>query len=153
MLYRLAADGVAGIHLAWVLIVLLGLVLILVGAARGWAWVRSPWWRGLHLGMILLVIARATLWSDECPLTTWERDLRSLGGQENYEGSPVGWFLHAVIHPPLPTAVFPVIYIAFGTLVLATFWFVPIRWQSSESETESALSSETPQVGPFPSSD
>lgn len=130
MIYRIAADIVAGLHVAWVLVVLLGLVLFLIGGARGWTWVRSPWIRGLHLAMILLVIARTVLWSDVCPLTTWEYALRDLGGQEDFEGSPVGWFFHVIIHPPLPLWVFPPVYSVFGLLVLATFWLVPVRWRT-----------------------
>ena len=137
MLYQWAADGVAAIHVAWVLTVLVGLILIVIGGLRGWAWVRSPWVRGVHLAMILLVIARALLWSDECPLTTWERDLRTWGGQEDFEGSPVGWFLHQIIHPPLPTEVFPIIYVAFGILVIATLWLVPIRWRDAATPLQS----------------
>jgi hypothetical protein len=129
MLYQWAADGVAAIHVAWVLTVLVGLILFLIGGLRGWVWVRSPWVRGVHLAMILLVIARALVWSNECPLTTWEHTLREWGGQEDFEGSPVGWFLHQIIHPPLPTEVFPIIYVAFGVLVIATLWLVPIRWR------------------------
>lgn len=129
MHYRVLADIVAAVHVAWVLAVVLGLVLILIGGPLGWNWARNRWVRGIHLAMIALVILRVFLWSADCPLTTWERDLRALGGQEDFEGSPIGWFLHLIIHPPLPLWVFPVVYCAFGLLVVATFWFVPVRWR------------------------
>lgn len=132
MFYRVLADVVAGIHVAWVMAVVMGLLFILVGAGCGWGWVRNRWIRGVHMAMIALVIARVFLWSQECPLTTWERELRELGGQDNYEGSPVGWFLHQLIHPPLALWVFPVVYSAFGVLVVATFWFVPVRWRPEQ---------------------
>ncbi|MGL4551567.1 MAG: DUF2784 domain-containing protein [Gemmataceae bacterium] len=147
MLYRVAADAVAAVHVAWVLAVVLGLVLFLVGGARGWRWVRDPRVRVAHLAMIGLVVARATLWSDVCPLTTWEYDLRALGGQleadgtVNYESTPVGAVLHGVIHPPLPRWAFPVVYSAFGLLVLATFWFVPVRRHATPREDPACSSS------------
>jgi hypothetical protein len=135
MLYRIAADVVVGLHVAWVMAVVFGLVLFLIGGAYGWGWVRNRWIRGTHLTMMALVLLRVFLWSNVCPLTTWEYQLRELGGQVDAEGyvkwadAPVGWFLHLLIHQPLPMWVYPVVYSAFGLLVLATFWFVPVRWR------------------------
>jgi hypothetical protein len=135
MIYCYLADAVAALHVAYVLAVLLGLVLTLVGHALGWRWVSNRWFRLIHLALIVGVIVRATIWT-ECPLTSWEDGLRALGGQANYEGSPVGKFLHNLIHPPLPIWVFPIVYVAFGALVVAAFWLVPVRWRGSHPNAE-----------------
>ncbi|MFM7151498.1 MAG: DUF2784 domain-containing protein, partial [Gemmataceae bacterium] len=88
---------------------------------------RNRWFRGIHLAMIAGVLLRAIVWT-ECPLTWWERDLRELAGQENFEGSPVGKVLHDLIHPDLPLWVFPLVYSLFGLLILAAAWYVPVQW-------------------------
>lgn len=41
--YSLLADLVLITHVTFVLFVIFGLVLILVGGGLGWQWVRNPW--------------------------------------------------------------------------------------------------------------
>lgn len=136
----LLADVLAVLHLLWVAVVVFGLVLTLIGGALGWKWTSNRWFRGIHLAMIVLVVLRTTMWA-ECPVSTWERDLRVAAGHVDedgyptYEGSPVGQFCHDAIHPPTPEEllwIFPVIYAAFGLLILATFWIVPVQWRPNE---------------------
>jgi hypothetical protein len=127
--YRLLADIVVAAHVGYVACVVVGLVLILAGRFLGWKWVANRWFRSIHLAMIVGVIIRAMVW-DECPLTWWERDLRSLAGQQDFEGSALGRVLHDLIHPDLPMWVFPVVYILFGLLILAAFWLVPVNWRA-----------------------
>jgi hypothetical protein len=135
MNYRLLADIVVAVHVGYVLAVVLGLVLVLVGWALGWKWVRNRWFRLIHLAMIAGVVARAVFW-DECPLTWWERDLRELAGSGEFEGSRIGYFLHLIIHPNevwtgIPTWTYLTVYSIFGLLVLAAFWLVPVDWRPS----------------------
>ena len=47
--YRVAADVVLAIHAGFVLFVVAGLTLVLIGGARGWSWVRNPRFRLGHL--------------------------------------------------------------------------------------------------------
>jgi hypothetical protein len=127
MVYRHLADLTAALHVAYVAFVVLALPVILVGRALRWRWVANRWFRSAHLGMILAVVARALVWS-ECPLTAWERSLRELAGQTDFEGSPAGRVLHALIHPDLPLWAFPTAYAVFALLVLGTLWLAPVRW-------------------------
>ncbi len=97
-LYSIAADVVMLSHLGYVTFVVLGFLLILIGIARGWTWVRNPWFRYAHLFAILIVVAEA--WAGmTCPLTDWEKGLRQLAGEGTYEGG-----LHHESRPqrPLP---------------------------------------------------
>jgi len=139
-MYVFLADVVAGLHVAYVLAVVLGLVLALVGKARGWQWVGNRWFRAIHLAMIVGVVIRAVLgvtgavpaWR-ECPLSTWERNLRELDGGG---GSAVGIFLHDVIHPStdvVPMWVYPPLYVAFAVVVVWSFWLVPVRWRKARA--------------------
>jgi hypothetical protein len=128
MFYRWLADVVVALHVGYVACVVVGVALILLGRALAWGWVRNRWFRLAHLLLIVTVVIRAML-MPVCPLTTWEEDLRRLGGQEDFEGSRVGYVLHAMIHPDLPLWVFPLVYVAFGALVVCAFWLVPVRWR------------------------
>jgi hypothetical protein len=75
MMDSLIGDIIVAIHLAYVGFVIFGLVAILPGALLKWRWVRNPWFRWIHLVMIVIVAAEALV-DFECPLTTWERHLR-----------------------------------------------------------------------------
>jgi hypothetical protein len=124
--YRLLADAVLLVHVALVLFVVLGLVLVLVGGRLRWQWVRSPWWRLLHLAAIGVVVAEAWL-GVACPLTVWEMALREQAGTAVYRGSFIEHWLHAALFWTAPPWVFTALYSAFGLLVLASWFIVPPR--------------------------
>ena len=129
MFYVWLADIVVAVHVAYVACVVFGLLFVFVGKARGWEWVRNRWFRGIHLAMILGVVVRSLICTN-CPLTTWEDVLREWGGQVELEGSRVGYVLHTIIHPGLPMWAYPIIYVLFAGLVVATLWIVPVAWRS-----------------------
>lgn len=132
MFYRILADITVIVHVAYVLFVVLGVVLILLGWLRKWQWVRNPWFRYLHLTMILVVVAEA--WCGiTCPLTTWEKDLRRLAGQQTYGGDFIANFLHEALFFDAPDWVFTLCYTAFALLVGATFLLAPPRGRRRES--------------------
>ena len=125
-LYRLLADMVVVVHAGYVLFVVLGLLVIVVGVACGWKWVRNPWFRWIHLTMIGIVVFEA-LWSITCPLTTLENLLRAQAGETIRESSFIGRIAHDLIFWDAPPWVFTVSYCLFGVLVLLTFWLAPPR--------------------------
>ena len=89
--YRITADLLLVVHTSFVVFVILGLALTLVGAVRGWRWIRNPWFRLGHLLAIGIVVAQAWL-EVLCPLTSLEMMLRSRAGDAVYSGSLVsGW--------------------------------------------------------------
>ena len=65
------ADAVLALHVAVVLFVVGGLVLVIAGNRAGWHWVNHWWLRLAHLAAIAYVAAQAW-WGLECPLTTLE---------------------------------------------------------------------------------
>ena len=125
--YRLAADAIAVLHFAWVAFVVVGLVLILLGVALRWRWVRNFWFRAIHLLMIGIVVVEA-LGGVICPLTTWEREWRTLGGEDGQPGSFVGRLINRLLFHDLPEWVFRVLHCLFGAAVLATFILAPPQW-------------------------
>ncbi len=69
--FRLLADVVLALHVAIVVFVVGGLVLVVVGNLSGWRSVNALWFRLAHLATIAVVAAEAWL-GVTCPLTTLE---------------------------------------------------------------------------------
>lgn len=123
--YRLLADTILVIHFAFVVFVVLGFVLILVGLLARWSWVHNRKFRITHLAAIGIVVLQAWL-GQLCPLTIWENDLRRMAGQAGYEESFVEHWLHQILFYQAPSWVFTTIYTCFGALVVLV-WFLGRR--------------------------
>ncbi len=127
MPYTVLADAVLLLHLAVVLFVIGGAVVVVLGNARGWRWVNGRGFRVLHLAMIAVVVVQAWL-GRVCPLTTLESWLRVQGGERGYaEQSFVGHWVQSVLFYEAPPWVFVLAYTAFGALVLWGWWRFPPR--------------------------
>jgi hypothetical protein len=125
--YRIAADALLFLHVAFVAFVVIGLVLILAGGARGWRWVRNPWFRGLHVVAITFVVVQAWL-GRICPLTNWEMALRVKAGDAVYRGAFIAHWLEELLYYNAPPWVFALLYTLFGAAVAASWYFVrPVR--------------------------
>ena len=123
----LMADAVLALHLAFVVFVLAGLLLILAGGVLGWAWVRNRTFRISHLVAIVVVVLQAWL-GMICPLTHLEMWLRVQAGEAVYSGTFVSHWMQALLYYEAPMWVFALCYTAFGLLVLASwFWVRPFR--------------------------
>jgi len=74
------ADLIVSIHFVYVIFVVGGLFVIILGNILQWRFVKNFWFRSIHLAMILLVVFEA-LFGISCPLTDWEYELRVAAGQ------------------------------------------------------------------------
>jgi polyferredoxin len=110
------ADAILVLHAAFVMFVVGGLAATWAGIVLGRAFARNPWFRGLHLAAIAVVVAEA-LFGYMCPLTTWEDTLR---GTTSDKGFIERW-VHAWLFWDWPAWVFTAIYVAFGALVAWTW--------------------------------
>ena len=88
MLYRVAADGVLALHLAFVLFALLGGFLVLRRVGLAW----------LHLPAVAWA-AFVEFSGRICPLTPLEGGLRQAAGDAGYAGDFLEHYLLAVIYP------------------------------------------------------
>jgi hypothetical protein len=105
LLYRALADLIVGIHLAFVLFVVLGGLLVL----------RRPWVAGIHLpAAVWGALIEFAGWV--CPLTPLENALRLRAGQTGYTG---GFVEHYILPLLYPSALTRPIQITLGVLVLA----------------------------------
>jgi hypothetical protein len=76
--------------------------------------------------MILLVCVAAAIGST-CPLTSLESTLRLRDNEAGYPSDFIGYWLDRLIFYDASAWVFIVVYFTFATLVLLTFWLVPMR--------------------------
>ncbi len=129
----LVADVVLAIHALFVLFVVLGQLLVLLGWARKWSWVRRPWFRYLHLLAVGFVVLE-TWFGIACPLTRLENALRVAAHGAPYATSFVGHWLQQLIFYEAPPAVFTAVYTAFFVLVLVSFFAYPPRAGKSRAD-------------------
>ena len=116
-LYRLLADSLLVIHFAFVVFVVFGFLLILVGLLASWSWVHNRKFRITHLVAIGVVVLQA--WFGQlCPLTLWENELRRLAGQSGYTETFVEHWLPEVLFYQAEPWVFTTIYTCFVVLVV-----------------------------------
>jgi hypothetical protein len=120
------ADAILVVHFLVVVFIVGGLVLVWIGAAAGWGWVRNPWFRWLHLGAIAFVAAEAVL-GVMCPLTVWEDMLRGGGGMNGGAESFVGRWVRYFLYYEAPQWVFTAAYLGWTAATLATLRLVPPR--------------------------
>ena len=88
MAYSLAADLLVLLHLAFIVFVVLGGLLV-------WRWWRVVF---VHLpAVIWAVLLEFYGWL--CPLTPWEQQLRQAAGENGYSGSFIAHYLLPLIYP------------------------------------------------------
>ena len=88
MIYRLLADLVVLLHLAFV-------VFVAVGALLAWRWPHLVW---AHVPVVLWAVAIVAV-GFTCPLTPLEKLLRRRAGGEVYDGGFVDHYLAGVVYP------------------------------------------------------
>ena len=125
-LYLLLADLVLVTHFLFVLFVVFGLLLIILGGWRRWSWVRNWWFRMAHLAAIAVVVLQAWL-GQICPLTILEMWLRTEAGEVAYQGSFIQHWVSRVLYYRAPNWVFVTAYTGFASLVVLVWVYLPPR--------------------------
>ena len=88
MIYRLLADLVLLVHLAFIVFVVFGGLLV----------VRRPLVAWLHIPAVIWG-AYIEFFDGPCPLTPMENHFRRLGGQAGYSGGFIEHYVTAIIYP------------------------------------------------------
>lgn len=116
-----------GVHLAVIVFNVAGLVLIPLGAWRGWRWVHGFWWRLAHL-LILAVVAAQALAGRACFLTLWQFDLSGSADR----GPLIARWINHLLYWPLPLWFFTALYVAVWLYVAFLWWRVPpdLPWKN-----------------------
>lgn len=114
MTYRILADAVLVLHLAFIVFVVAGGLLL-------WRFPRLPW---VHIPAVLWGVG-IELSGGICPLTPLENRLRQLGGEAGYTGGFIEHYLLAIIYPPALT---PAWQTALGVGLAVFNLVVYARW-------------------------
>ncbi len=117
------ADLVLVVHFCVAGFITAGFVLIPLGAAAGWRWVRRRRLRLLHAGAIVFV-ALETLAGIACPLTVWEDWLR---GSASAETGFIGHWLGRLLYWDFSAAAFTALYVGSALLAIWLWRLVPPR--------------------------
>ena len=125
-----AADLTLVAHGGFIVFVVAGQVLILVGWMREWRWPRNLSFRLLHAGAMALVVLESWF-GVMCPLTWLEFRLREAAGAPVAADSFVGYWLQRLIFYDAPSWAFTLIYTSFAAVVAATLVFYPPRRRRS----------------------
>jgi hypothetical protein len=140
MIYQSLANLVLITHIAFVLFVVGGQILIFVGgipqlrnAQHPWQWVGKAGFRYLHLAAILYVVIESWL-GVMCPLTVIEQWLRQAAGQTTYQGDFIAYYLSDFLFFNAPAWVFTCAYSVFGGLVILSFFLIPIKKSASTKD-------------------
>jgi len=120
----LLAQAVLAAHVAVIAFNVFGLVVVPLGAWRGWAFVRLARWRILHLGSLAVTAAQA-LAGRACFLTDWQA---ALTGEAAREPLVMRW-VNGLIYWPLPGWAFTALYVALFAYVVLLLWLEPPRWR------------------------
>lgn len=120
----LLADIIAIIHLGYVIYVILGFILIVVGIICRWKWIRNLPFRITHLLAIVGVACEALLGID-CPLTVLEFKLRYALNLSEERVSFIGAIVDSLLYYNAPGWLFTIIYAAFAIVVVITFIIAP----------------------------
>ena len=88
MIYRAFADLVLVVHLAFVLFVVLGGLVVLRWSRVAWLHVPAAMWG---------VLIEYTGWI--CPLTPLENSLRTRGGEAGYSGGFIEHYIQPLLYP------------------------------------------------------
>lgn len=123
------ADAILVLHAGVVAFVVLGAIMIPVGARLRWDWVRDVRWRIAHVALMVVIALQAWMGA-LCPLTVWEQALRRRAGQATYEASFIEHWLSRLIFFDAPWWTFVAAYSGFAVLVLACWFTVPPRRRS-----------------------
>lgn len=119
-MYAMLADAVLVLHLAVVVFVVGGLLLVVAGNRAGWRWVNAPVFRVLHLAAIAVVVAESWLgWV--CPLTTLENALRARAGVETMGPGFIEYWFRRILFHEAPAWVFILAYTLFGAAVVGAW--------------------------------
>ena len=121
------ADAVLAIHFSLAAFVVVGQLLIPLGALSGARWVRNWMFRAVHLGLMIFIAGETAL-GVTCPLTRLEQTLRASAGQTTYSETFIAHWLSPLLFFDAPPWAFVMLHGLAAIAVAATWILVPPDW-------------------------
>ena len=126
--YGVAANITAFIHFLYVLFVVIGQIVIVIGIIKHFDFVKNFYFRMLHL-IAIGIVAVQEMVGVRCPLTILEDHLNTLAGLHVEEDLTfIGRLLYSVTYYAFPDWAFTLMYVGFGVIVLITMLAFPPRF-------------------------
>lgn len=123
--YGHMADIVAAIHFLYIMFVVIGQIVIIMGLFFNLAFVKSVIFRSTHL-VAILIVAIQRIAGVRCPLTILENHLNTLAGRTvNPDITFLARLLRELTYYRFPSWTFTFMYVGFGVFVLLTFVLFP----------------------------
>lgn len=133
--YALLADIIVGFHFTYVMFVVFGQIVIVLGWIFRWGFIRNLAFRIFHF-LSILVVAMQAIFNMPCPLTIWEYRLREMAGQvAEWDISFIGRLLRLLVFYNFPPWFFTVLHVGFASIVLLTLILVPPRFKRITKQT------------------
>jgi hypothetical protein len=120
LLMHFLADIVLAIHFLIAAFIAAGLILVPIGALRGWGWTRWRRLRLVHAGLMVFVAIEAVI-GMTCPLTEIEAVLRGTQAPESFWGH----HLAQLLYWDLPMDFFIALYVACALWAVGLWLLYP----------------------------
>lgn len=143
------AHLLLAVHLLVIVFNVGGLLLVPLGAWRGWAWVRNCPLRALHLLSMAVVAAQAAA-GRACFFTLWQSALMQRAGRQGLDGGLIQSWVDRLIYWNLPLPVFTAIYLAVGFYTVLLWRSVPPRCARRNTQPSSTASAASRTSGQSP---
>lgn len=132
----LAADAVLGVHVLFAGFIVFGIIIIWLGRAFSWRFVRNRVFRFLHAGCMGFVVLES-LAGMLCPLTNLEYALRDAAGESGeYETTFMAYWADRLFYFTWSESFFIGLYAVFFILIVLTFFFVPVTSNRRNKKNE-----------------
>jgi glycopeptide antibiotics resistance protein len=118
----LLADLVLLAHFAITVFLVLGMLLIPLGAHWHWSWVRARRMRQIHAGLMALIAIEA-VFHITCPLTVLEALLRHAAAPKSFWADQIS----KILYWDLPLEFFTILYVCCVIWILYLWKSVPPR--------------------------
>jgi hypothetical protein len=138
-MYGFLADLMVAIHVGYVGYVVVGQLVIWLGWAMRWQFVRNFWFRATHL-LAIAVVAYEELMNIRCPLSVWEEYFREKAGQVPSGETFLGRMLHSLLFCDFDKSTFTAIYYTALAVVMLTLVFCRPRWPFAKKRQPSEAS-------------
>jgi Protein of Unknown function (DUF2784) len=129
------AEAVLAGHVAVILFNVSSLIVVPIGAARGWHFVHIAWWRVLHVVLLAAVVAQAFA-GRACILTLWQSDL---AGSAASPTPLIESWVDQLIYWKLPIWIFAALYAVVFAYAVALLWLVPLQRTRQQSSARGRL--------------
>ncbi|MDQ3234274.1 MAG: DUF2784 domain-containing protein [Pseudobdellovibrionaceae bacterium] len=117
------ASIILALHVVCSLFVLTMPLIIPLGVWQGWPWVRDPWLRHIHLGIVLFIAAEVIL-GKPCPLMTWENRCRIRAGMPLYTTGFFDYWVEKLLKIPFKDWMFESIFFLVGASTVAEYFLL-----------------------------